>query len=54
MLPLSAGLDQACAIADGYPYERHGVVTYEMREWLLMEGGFALRVSFSQGSYAID
>jgi uncharacterized protein len=47
-------LEAACAIVEGDPYVRHGVVDYEMREWLVMEGGFVLKISFSHGGFALD
>ena len=50
----AASLEAAVDIVQTDPYVVHEIVTFEMKEWLVMEGGFNLRVSFSQGSYVID
>jgi uncharacterized protein YciI len=47
-------IEEAKSIVQSDPYVMHEVVTFEMKEWLLMEGGFNLRVSFSQGTYTIE
>ena len=47
-------IEHACRIADGDPYVQTETVSYEMKEWLLMEGSFGLRINFSSGSYAFD
>jgi hypothetical protein len=36
------------------PYVINEIVSFELKEWLVMEGGFSLRLSFSQGSYEIN
>jgi uncharacterized protein YciI len=46
--------DEAKEIADTDPYIVNDVVKYELKEWLLMEGSFSLKISFSQGTYSFD
>lgn len=46
--------DDAKVIADTDPYIVNDVVKYELKEWLLMEGSFNLKISFSQGTYSLD
>lgn len=47
-------IDEAIDCVNQDPYVINEVVSFEMKEWLLMEGGFNLKVSFSQGSYVLD
>lgn len=47
-------IEDAVQIVQTDPYVIHNIVTFEMKEWLVMEGGFNLRVSFSQGTYVME
>ena len=50
----AASKEEAIELVNTDPYVINSVVSFEMKEWLVMEGGFNLRVSFSQGSFQID
>jgi uncharacterized protein YciI len=45
---------EARAIADADPRHIAGVRTYELFEWSMNEGGFNIRVRFSDRSYVLD
>lgn len=45
---------EARAIADADPRHKAGVRTYELFEWSMNEGGFNLRIRFSDRSYTLD
>lgn len=47
-------LKEAKRIADNDPFHKLGYRTYTIRTWMVNEGGFSLRVKFSDGSYAIE
>jgi uncharacterized protein len=42
--------DEAREIAEGDPFFVHGIRTFEIREWTIMEGSVAIRVNFSDQS----
>ena len=42
-------MDAARALADADPMHSQGVRKYEIRRWLINEGGFTLRVGFGGG-----
>lgn len=48
------GLDQAREVAETDPLVSQGLITYQLREWLLMEGGLTMRVSFSNGAASVE
>jgi uncharacterized protein YciI len=48
-----SGLEQAREIAETDPLVARGVITYQLREWLLMEGGITVKVSFSDGAASV-
>ena len=50
----AANKDEAIELVNTDPYVINSVVSFEMKEWLVMEGGFNLKVSFSQGSYEME
>lgn len=50
----AASRDEAIRIAESDPYVTSGTIAYEMKEWMVMEGTFALRINFSDGTYHID
>jgi uncharacterized protein YciI len=50
----ASSMEAAREIAESDPYVSSGTVAYELKEWLLMEGGFQLRVRFSQGTFSIE
>ena len=50
----ASSIEDARALAQTDPYVFSGTVTYDMKEWLIMEGGFALRVRFSRGTFELD
>jgi len=43
----AADAAQARALAEADPFFVHGLRTFELREWTLMEGSFGLTVNFS-------
>jgi hypothetical protein len=45
---------EAKRIADADPFHRLGYRTYRIQPWQVNEGGFSLRVKFSDGSFALD
>ena len=47
-------LAHACEIADSDPMHASGARSYTVRPWLVNEGGFSLRVSFSDGKYRLE
>ncbi len=47
-------LAAARRIADADPFHETGFRSYTIRPWEANEGGFNLRVSFSDGSFALD
>lgn len=47
-------LEEAEALARSDPYVSSGIVNYEIKEWLVMEGSIHLRVSFSSARYSLD
>jgi uncharacterized protein YciI len=49
-----SGLEQAREVADTDPLVVRGVITYQLREWLLMEGGVTVKVSFSDRSASVE
>ena len=46
-------LDHARRIADGDPMHSSGARSYTVRPWMLNEGGFELKVSFSNGKVGV-
>ena len=44
---------EATRIADNDPFHKRGYRTYTIRAWMINEGGFGLRVKFSDGTFAI-
>ena len=55
MFVIRAGsLDEARRIADGDPMHASGARGYTVRPWMLNEGGFDLKVTFSDGRIRID
>lgn len=46
--------EAAAAIADRDPFHAKGYRTYRVQPWQINEGGFNLRVRFSQGTYTLD
>lgn len=46
-------LESARQIADADPMHSSGARTYSIRPWLMNEGGFNLRVTFSDGKHKI-
>ncbi len=49
----AANKEEAQAIAERDPFAIAGVRSFEIREWMLMEGSFGLTVNFSDRSVAI-
>lgn len=47
------GLEQAQEIAKTDPFVIRGIVSYRLREWLLMEGGITVRLSFSDRAASV-
>lgn len=47
-------MEHAHEMARGDPYVVEEVVDFEIKEWLLMEGGFTLTVSFGRHDYRFD
>lgn len=45
---------EAKKIADADPFHRHGYRRYRIQAWEVNEGGFNLRVKFSDGTFALD
>jgi uncharacterized protein len=45
---------EAREIASNDPFVKNGVRSFTMREWLVMEGSFSMRVNFSDRSIEID
>jgi hypothetical protein len=45
--------DEARAIAERDPFVVNGIRTYEIREWMLMEGSFGITVNYSDRSIDI-
>jgi len=45
---------EAKRIADADPFHKAGVRSYRIQPWEVNEGGFSVRVKFSNGSYAIE
>ena len=44
---------EAREIANNDPFVRHGVRSFTMREWVIMEGSFSVKVYFSDRSIEI-
>ena len=44
---------EAREIADNDPFVKNGVRSYTIREWLVMEGSFSIKVNFSDRSIEI-
>jgi uncharacterized protein YciI len=42
-----SGLEHAQEIAETDPFVIRGIISYRLHEWLLMEGGITVKVSFS-------
>ena len=49
----AASLDEARRIAAADPFVAHGLRTFEVREWTVMEGSLALKVNFSDQSVEV-
>jgi uncharacterized protein YciI len=49
----TAGADEARRIAEADPFYLNGLRTFEIREWMLMEGSFGLTVKFSDQSVEV-
>lgn len=47
-------LDHARQIAESDPMHASGARTFTVRPWLINEGGFSLRVTFSDGRRVLD
>ena len=47
-------LAHAREIADSDPMHASGARSYTVRPWMVNEGGFSVRVSFSDGKYSLD
>ena len=45
--------DEARAIAEQDPFFIHGIRTFEIREWTVMEGSFGVTVNFSDQSMSV-
>jgi len=45
--------EEARKIAEADPFFRHGLRTFEVREWTVMEGSLALKVNFSDQSIEV-
>jgi len=50
----TANAEEARKIAEADPFVIHGVRTFEIQEWTLMEGSFGLRVNFSDQSVEVS
>ena len=50
----AASLAEAREIADSDPMHSSGARSYTVRPWLINEGGFSVRVSFSDGKYSLE
>jgi uncharacterized protein YciI len=50
----AANAEEARKIAEADPFVIHGVRTFEIQEWTLMEGSFGLRVNFSDQSVEVS
>lgn len=46
--------DEAVAIAASDPFVIHGLRTFEIRKWMMMEGSLSLRVRFSNRSIEVE
>jgi uncharacterized protein len=46
----AANAHEARELAEADPFVRHGLRSYELKEWTVMEGAFGLRVNFSDQS----
>ncbi|OWW19630.1 hypothetical protein AYR66_09060 [Noviherbaspirillum denitrificans] len=44
---------EATAIIDTDPFIANGAVEYELRTWMLMEGGFRLNINYSTGQFQL-
>jgi uncharacterized protein YciI len=49
----TASAEEARKIAEGDPFYRQGLRTFEVREWTLMEGSLGLKVNFSDQSIEV-
>jgi len=45
---------EAKRIADADPFHKQGFRKYRIQAWHINEGGFNLRINFSDGSYTLD
>ena len=50
----AANLAEARKIAESDPMHASGARTFTVRPWLINEGGFSLRVTFSDGQRSLD
>jgi uncharacterized protein len=46
--------EQARKLAEGDPFFKAGLRTYELREWTMMEGSIGLTVNFSDQTYRLS
>ena len=46
--------EEAEMLAQGDPLYKAGIRTYEVEAWQIMEGNFAVRVNYSDGTYEIE
>jgi uncharacterized protein YciI len=49
----ASGIEEARALAAQDPFVVHGVRTFEVREWTVMEGSFGVTVNFSDQSMSV-
>ena len=55
MVIIRAGsLDEARQIADSDPMHKSGARTYRLRPWVMNEGSFNLRITYSDGGHEIS
>jgi uncharacterized protein YciI len=47
-------MGEAEKVANEDPFVQAGIIAYEMKEWSVMEGGFSVRVNFSDQTYQFD
>ena len=47
-------MEEATRIAEADPMHSSGARTFRIRSWLMNEGGFNLRVTFSDGKQRIE
>lgn len=45
---------EVAAIVGEDPFQKHGFHTFRIQPWQINEGGFGLRVNFSEGTYTLD